>query len=96
MKQVQRLQARVGEIKEELANKEVEGYAGGGMVKVVVNGRQEVLSVTIEPGALEDKEMLEDLVVAAMNDALRKSRALMEEELSRVTSQLGINLPGLF
>jgi len=96
MKQVQKLQARMAEIKEELAEKEVEGSAGGGMVRVVVNGRQEVISVVIEPAALEDREMLEDLVTAAVNDAMRKSKALMEEELSKVTSQLGINLPGLF
>ncbi len=96
MKQVQKLQARIAEIKEELAEKEVEGSAGGGMVRVVTNGRQEVISVVIEPEALEDREMLEDLVTAAVNDAIRKSRALMEEELSKVTSQLGINLPGLF
>jgi len=83
-------------LKEELAEKEVEGSAGGGMVRVVVNGRQEVISVVIEPAALEDREMLEDLVTAAVNDAMRKSKALMEEELSKVTSQLGINLPGLF
>jgi len=96
MKQVQRLQARMAEVKEELAEKEVEGSAGGGMVKVVANGRQEVISVVIEPAALEDREMLEDLVTAAVNDAMRKSKALMEEELSKIASQLGINLPGIF
>ena len=96
MKQVQRLQARMAEVKEELAEKEVEGSAGGGMVRVVVNGRQEVISVVIEPAALEDREMLEDLVTAAVNDAMRKSKALMEEELSKIASQLGINLPGIF
>jgi DNA-binding YbaB/EbfC family protein len=96
MKQVQRLQARVAEMKEELAEKEVEGSAGGGMVKVVVNGRQEVLAVEIEPQAMEDREMLEDLVTAAVNDAMRKSKALMEEELSKITSDLGVNIPGLF
>jgi len=96
MKQVQRLQARIAEMKEELAEREVEGFAGGGMVKVVVNGRQEVLGVEIEPEAMEDKEMLEDLITAAVNDAMRKSKALMEEELSRITSELGVNIPGLF
>ncbi|HDD53422.1 MAG: YbaB/EbfC family nucleoid-associated protein [Aquificota bacterium] len=96
MKQVQRLQARIAEMKEGLAEKEVEGTAGGGMVRVVVNGRQEVLSVVIEPEAMEDREMLEDLITAAVNDAMRKSKALMEEELSRITSELGVNIPGLF
>jgi len=86
----------MAEVKEELAEKEVEGSAGGGMVKVVANGRQEVISVVIEPAALEDREMLEDLVTAAVNDAMRKSKALMEEELSKIASQLGINLPGIF
>jgi len=83
-------------MKEGLAEKEVEGTAGGGMVRVVVNGRQEVLSVVIEPEAMEDREMLEDLITAAVNDAMRKSKALMEEELSRITSELGVNIPGLF
>ena len=96
MKQVQRLQARIAEMKEELAEREVEGSAGGGMVKVVVNGRQEVLAVEIEPQAMEDREMLEDLITAAVNDAMRKSKALMEEELSKITSELGVNIPGLF
>jgi len=96
MKQVQKLQARIAEMKEELAEREVEGAAGGGMVRVVVNGRQEVLAVEIEPEALEDREMLEDLVTAAVNDAMRKSKALMEEELSKITSELGVNIPGLF
>lgn len=96
MKQVQRLQTRIAELKEELAEREVEGSAGGGMVKVVVNGRQEVISVTIESDVMQDKEMLEDLVTAAVNDALRRSKALMEEELSGLTSELGVNLPGLF
>ncbi len=96
IKQVQRLQARIAEMKEELAEREVEGSAGGGMVKVVVNGRQEVLAVEIEPQAMEDREMLEDLITAAVNDAMRKSKALMEEELSKITSELGVNIPGLF
>ena len=96
MKQVQRLQARIAEMKEELAEMEVEGSAGGGMVKVVVNGRQEALAVEIEPQAMEDREMLEDLITAAVNDAMRKSKALMEEELSKITSELGVNIPGLF
>ena len=96
MKQVQRLQARIAEMKEGLAEKEVEGTAGGGMVRVVVNGRQEVLLVVIEPEAMDDRVMLEDLITAAVNDAMRKSKALMEEELSRITSELGVNIPGLF
>jgi len=96
MKQVQRLQAKIEEIRNELSEKEIEGSAGGGMVKVVVNGNREVISVKIEPEALEDKQMLEDLIVAAINDALRKAKAVMEEEISKLTSVFGINLPGLF
>lgn len=96
MKQVQRLQSKIEEMREELAGKEIEGSAGGGMVKVLVNGRREVISVKIDPEAMEDKEMLEDLIVAALNDAMRKARLLMEEEVSKLTSGLGINLPGLF
>ncbi len=63
---------------------------------MVVNGRQEVLAVEIEPQAMEDREMLEDLITAAVNDAMRKSKAFMEEELSKITSELGVNIPGLF
>jgi DNA-binding YbaB/EbfC family protein len=74
----------------------VEGSAGGGMVTVVVNGKGDLLSVKIDPEVArgEDLEMLQDLVVAAVNDALRRARELLAQEVSRLTG--GLNLPGLF
>ncbi len=98
MKNIQRLKAKVEDMKESLKGKVVEGSAGGGMVKVKVSGAQEVLSLEIDPTVWEsmDKEVIEDLVVAAVNDGLSKSKELMEEELKRVASELGFPLPGLF
>ena len=76
MKQAQKLQAKMLKMQEELAEKTVETTAGGGMIKVVANGRQQVLSITIDPEVVdpEDVEMLQDLVLAAVNDALTKAR----------------------
>ncbi|MBW1659343.1 MAG: YbaB/EbfC family nucleoid-associated protein [Deltaproteobacteria bacterium] len=96
MKQAQKMQAKMAEIQEELADKVVESTSGGGMVKVLVNGRQEVLSIQIEPDVVdpEDVEMLQDLIVAAVNDALRKSQEMMAEEMKKLTG--GMSIPGLF
>jgi len=87
MKQAQELQKRLERVQEELGNMEVEATSGGGMVKVVANGKQEVLDIKIDKEVInpEDKEMLEDLVLAAVNEALRKSRELASEEMSKVT-----------
>jgi len=95
MKQVQQLQAQVLQAQQELAEETVSVTAGGGAVTVVMSGKQEVLSVTIDPAAVdpEDVEMLQDLVVAAMNEAVRKSRELAEQKLAPLTGGLGI--PGL-
>ncbi|MBE3577834.1 MAG: YbaB/EbfC family nucleoid-associated protein [Limnochordales bacterium] len=94
-KQAQKLQAEMARVQEELGQKTVEGTAGGQAVKVVANGKQEILSVTIDPAAVDpaDVEMLQDLVLAAVNEALRKSRELASEEMARVTQAMG--LPGL-
>lgn len=96
MKQAQRLKAEMDRLQAEAATKRVEGSAGGGMVTVVVNGKGDLLAVKIDPEVArgEDLEMLQDLVVAAANDALRRARELLAQEVSRLTG--GLNLPGLF
>jgi len=97
MKQAQQMQERVKKLQEEAAGKTVEASAGGGMVTVVANGRQEVISIKIDPSVVDpnDLEMLQDLVTAAVNEALRKSQDLMKEEMARLTSGMGIP-PGMF
>ena len=97
MKQAQRMKAEMEKIQEEAGTKRVEGTAGGGMVTVVCNGRGEVVEVKIdrEVAGPDDLEMLQDLVVAAANDALRKSRELLAQEMGRLTGGLGLP-PGLF
>ena len=96
MKQAQRLKAEMDRLQAEAATKTVEGSAGGGMVTVVANGKGDLLSVKIDPEVArgEDLEMLQDLIVAAANDALRRARELLAQEVSRLTG--GLNLPGLF
>jgi DNA-binding YbaB/EbfC family protein len=96
MKQAQQMQERVKKLQEEAANKTVEASSGGGMVTVTANGRQEVLSIKIDPSVIDPKdiEMLQDLVAAAVNEALRKSQELMKDEMSRLASGMGIP-PGL-
>ncbi|MDI9388832.1 MAG: YbaB/EbfC family nucleoid-associated protein [Synergistota bacterium] len=95
MKQAQKMQAQMASIQEELAKEQVEGSAGGGMVTVTANGQGDLVSVKIEPEvANDDVEMLEDLVLAAVNDALRKSRELAGNRMSKLTGGLG--MPGLF
>lgn len=97
LKQAQKLQTAFIKKQEELAQKTVEASSGGGAVKVTVNGRQEILSLNINPEVLAspDKEMLEDLVLAACNEGLKKSRELMAEEMSKLTGGLPMP-PGLF
>ncbi len=96
MKQAQELQARMAKMQAEASEKTVEATAGGGMVTVVVNGRQEVLSVRIDPEVvnLDDVEMLQDLVMAAVNDGIRKTQEAMSEQMKGMTG--GMNIPGLF
>jgi len=95
MKQAQKMQAELAKVQEELASKRVEASAGGGMVTVVVSGKQEVLSISIEPEVIDasDKEMLQDLVVAAVNEGLRKSQEMVSEEMKKITG--GLQIPGL-
>ncbi len=96
MKQAQALQERMAKIQEQAASKTVEGTAGGGMVTVTVSGAMEVVSVHIDPEVMKsgDKDMLQDLVVASTNEALRKARDMMADEMKSVTG--GLQLPGLF
>lgn len=95
MKQVQKMQAEMMRVQEELAEKTVEATAGGGMVTVVANGHQEVVSVNIDPEAVdpEDVEMLQDLVLAAVNEALRAAKDMAADEMAKVTG--GLNIPGM-
>lgn len=96
MKQVQKMQSDMLKLQEELAHRTVESTAGGGVVKAVVNGRQEVVSLEIKPEAVdpEDVEMLQDMVLAAVNDALKKAQEMVSSEMGKLTG--GMNLPGLF
>jgi DNA-binding YbaB/EbfC family protein len=95
MKQVQQLQEQMRQAQEELAEQMVSASVGGGVVTVVMNGQQEVQSVAIEPEAVdpEDVDMLQDLIVVAVNEALSKSRELAESKLAPLTGALSI--PGL-
>jgi len=95
MKQAQQLQSKMLKLQEEMADKTVETSSGGGMVKVVANGRQQVLSIQIEKEVVDpdDVEMLQDLILAAVNDALIKSQEMATQEMSKLTG--GLNIPGL-
>lgn len=95
LQQAKQLQERLTSAQDEIASRTAEGRAGGGMVTAVVNGRLEVLRVSIDPTLLDspDQEMLQDLVVAAVNDALKSARALIAEEMQKVTG--GLPIPGL-
>lgn len=100
LKQIQKMQAEMEKTQAELANKVVSEESGGGMVKATANGKKEILSIEIEPEIINsgDKEMLEDLVVAAVNKALESAGKLAEEELANVTKGMippGLNIPGL-
>lgn len=94
-KQAQEMQARIAKIQEGLAQKTVEGSSGGGMVQVTVNGQLAMTAVKIDATVInpEEKEMLEDLVLAAVNDGMRKARDMISNEMSKVTG--GIKIPGL-
>jgi DNA-binding YbaB/EbfC family protein len=95
LKQAQEMQGRIAKIQEELGQKTVEGSAGGGMVRVTVNGQFNLTVVKIETAVVnsEEKEMLEDLVLAAVNDGMRKAREMVSTEMSKITG--GFKIPGL-
>ena len=95
LKQAQKMQKEMGRVQSELKERVVEGASGGGAVKAFVNGQQELLSIKIDPAAIDpaDASMLEDLVVTAVQNALKASRELMQAEIGKVTGGMGI--PGL-
>ena len=95
MKQAQKLQAKMLKMQEELADKTVEATAGGGMIKAVANGRQQILSIQIEKEVVDpdDVEMLQDLILAAVNDALAKSQEMVSGEMNKLTG--GLKIPGM-
>ena len=95
MKQAQKLQSQMMKLQEELAEKTVESSSGGGMVTVVANGRQKIVSIKIENEVVDpdDVEMLQDLVLAAANDALAKAQEMVSSEMGKLTG--GLNIPGL-
>ncbi len=96
VKQAQKMQEEMEKIQAEIEEKTVEATSGGGVVKVVVNGKKELVSLNISPEAVDpdDVETLEDLVIAAVNDALKQAEEMMAEGMSAVTG--GLNIPGLF
>lgn len=96
MKQARQMQDKMAQLQEKMAGRTVEASAGGGMVRVVANGAGEVMSVKIDPQAVDpdDVEMLEDLVRAACNEASRKGRDMMSEQMKKLTG--GLPIPGLF
>ena len=96
MKQAQKLQNQMTRLQDEMADKTIEASAGGGMVKVVANGKQQVLSIDIDKEVVDpdDVEMLQDLVLAAVNDALNRSQEMVSSEMGKLTG--GMNIPGLF
>jgi len=95
LKQVQKMQADMAKAQEELKTKTVEATAGGGVITVVANGSQEIVAIKIKPEAVDpdDIEMLEDLVVVAVNEALRKAQDLVAQEMQKITG--GLNIPGM-
>jgi DNA-binding YbaB/EbfC family protein len=100
LKQVQKMQAEMQKVQNELGNLTVTEEAGGGMIKATANGNKEIISVEIDPQVIskDDKEILEDLVVAAVNKALSSASKMAEEEIAKVTKGMlppGLNLPGL-
>ena len=99
MKQAQQFQAKMAKLQEELGEKTVEASAGGGMVSVIANGRQEIVSINIETEVIDpdDPEMLQDLILAAVNDALSRAKNMVNEEMGKLTQGLNLpNVPGLF
>ncbi|MGK9477355.1 YbaB/EbfC family nucleoid-associated protein [Melioribacter sp. OK-6-Me] len=99
LKQIQKMQAEMAKVQEELGNKTVTEESGGGMVKVTANGKREIISIDIDEEIIKsnDKEMIEDLIIAAVNKALESASKMAEEELASVTKGMippGMNIPG--
>ena len=98
MRQAQQMQKRMAEMQQQLAGRTVEATSGGGMVRCVVNGKQEVLSLAIDREVVDpdDLEMLQDLVLAAVNEGIKKSQEMMAGEMGKIAGGMGLNIPGLF
>lgn len=96
MKQVQKMQQEMVKLQEELGERRVESTAGGGVVKVIANGKNEIISIEIKPEAVdpEDVEMLQDLITAAVNEALRQAQEMVSREMGKLTG--GLKIPGMF
>ena len=95
MKQAQQMQKKMAQVQSEIEQLKIEGKSGGGMVEVVIDGKKNLLSISLNPEILkEDKEMLEDLIVVAVNDGIKKVDSISKEKMASVTG--GMNLPGLF
>jgi nucleoid-associated protein EbfC len=98
LKQAQQFQSKMAKLQEELGEKTVEATSGGGMVTVVANGKQEIVSIRIEPEVVdpEDVDMLQDLIQAAVNDAMTRAKEMVNEEMGKLTSGMNLpNIPGL-
>jgi hypothetical protein len=98
LKQAQKFQSEIAKLQEELGDRTVETSSGGGMVSVVVNGRQEILSINIDPEVInpDDPDMLKDLILSAVNDGLSRAKNMVNEEMGKLTSGLNIpKIPGL-
>ncbi|MFZ7103040.1 MAG: YbaB/EbfC family nucleoid-associated protein [Peptococcaceae bacterium] len=95
MKQVQQMQAKMAKLQAEMEERTVEATAGGGVVRVVANGKNEIVEIEIKPEVLDpdDAEMVQDLVLAACNEALRKAQEMVAEEMGKITG--GLKLPGM-
>ena len=93
MRQAQKLQAELQKVQEELESSTVERSAGGGVIKVIMTGKQTIESITIDPETVDDIELLQDLVVAAVNDAFNKTQELAATKMGAITG--GMNIPGL-
>lgn len=96
MKQAQKMQEKMGEMQKQLASRTIEASSGGGMVTATVNGGQELVAIKIDPAVVDPKDvdMLQDLVVAAVSEGIRKSKQMVQDEMSKLTAGLGLNLPG--
>nr|WP_249756185.1 YbaB/EbfC family nucleoid-associated protein [Microvenator marinus] len=94
VRQAQRMQGQIQKVQEEIGEKRVEASAGGGVVTAVVNGNSELVEVKIQPEALEDVEMLQEMIVIAVNQATKLATDMMNTEVEKITG--GLNIPGLF
>lgn len=98
MQQAQQFQKKMAEMQEELGRKKITKTVGGGMVSATVNGKNDLLELRIDKEVInpDEQEMLQDLIVAAVNDAMKEAKATMQDGIGKLTGGMGINLPGLF